>query len=87
MRGNLIAGLEDAIAKVQMKREPCWTESVAVGSRKFLEKTQPLILSRRETEIVEAAPDRWILNEAKIAYRTKSKPKNDSKTLITGSNR
>jgi hypothetical protein len=33
-----------------VNREPIWTESLAVGRAGFVEKIQPLILSRRETE-------------------------------------
>jgi hypothetical protein len=51
VRKNLEASLADRIARDQMKREPCWTESLAVGSAGFAEETQPLIWSRRETEI------------------------------------
>ncbi len=37
----------------QFKREPCWTEGLAVGSAGFLERIRPLILSRQETELVQ----------------------------------
>jgi hypothetical protein len=51
------------MARDQVKREPCWTESLAVGSIDFLEKIRPLILSRRETEIVETDSGLWELKE------------------------
>jgi len=51
-----------------MKREPCWTASLAVGSLGFVEKVKPLILSWRETEIVPTADNVWVLQEAVIAY-------------------
>ena len=86
VRRNLAASLGEAIAQEAMKREAHWTESMAVGSREFLEKTQPLILSSRETEIVEATPDLWILKETKIPYRTKFRAKNESKIMIEAAN-
>lgn len=60
-----------------VKREVCWTESLAVGSREFLEQIQPWVLSRQETEIVESAEDKvWVLQEAPIPYRAETGPKN-----------
>lgn len=50
---NLQAALEEKIAQEQFKREPCWTESLAVGSADYLERIRPLILSRQETELVQ----------------------------------
>ena len=58
LRKNLAASLAEKIAQADAKREPCWTESLPVGSLGFLEKAKPLILSRRETEIVESADDK-----------------------------
>ena len=51
--------LEETIAREQLQREACWTESLAVGRPSFLERVKPLVLSRRETEIVEESPDFW----------------------------
>jgi putative transposase len=58
LRKNLAASLAEKIAQDEAKREPCWTESLAVGSVGLLEKVKPLILSRRETEIVESADNK-----------------------------
>jgi len=69
---NLEASLLEAIARDEMKRQACWTESLAVGSPAFLERMQPLILSRRETEIVEQGPDLWILKEMGVPYGSQS---------------
>ena len=38
VRKNLIASLAERIARDEVKREPCWTESLAVGSLGFVEK-------------------------------------------------
>ena len=68
LRGNLSAALDEALAREQMKREPCWTECLAVGSRSFVDRIGPLILSRQETEVVEAAEGIWALQEAAVPY-------------------
>ena len=53
LRKNLEAALGQLIAHEQMRREPCWTEGLAVGSAGFLERIKPLILSRQETELAQ----------------------------------
>jgi hypothetical protein len=54
VRKNLEAVLPERIERDGLKQEPCWTKSLAVvGSAAFAERIQPLILSRRETDIVE----------------------------------
>ena len=50
------------------ERLEVWTESLAVGSNSFVEKIQPLILSRRETEIVETDSTLWVLREPPAPY-------------------
>ena len=82
LRKNLAASLAEKIAQDEAKREPCWTESLAVGSVGFLEKVKPLILSRRETEIVESADNKvWSLQEEATAYGQKGGLKNGGKAL------
>ena len=68
VRKLLEVSLAERIARGQARREACWTESLAVGSREFLEKVQPLILSRRETEIVASTDTVWCLQEAVVPY-------------------
>jgi putative transposase len=63
VRKNLEASLAEGIARDQVKREPRWTESLAVGSAGFIEKARPLILCRREAEMVETEADIWVLQE------------------------
>jgi putative transposase len=73
LKKNLAANLTERIAQGHAKRDSCWTESLAVGSVGFLEKVKPLILSRRETEIVESADHGvWSLQEEPRAYGQKS---------------
>ena len=75
VRKNLAASLADRIARDQMKREAIWTESLAVGSKGFVQQIQPIILSRRQTEVVEKVPDLWTLGETPIPYGQKTGPK------------
>ena len=79
VRRNLEASLVQRIERDPMKREPWWTESLAVGSADFVEKIKPLILSRRDTEITERGDDRWVLEEAGVAYGQKTEPKSTAK--------
>jgi putative transposase len=68
VRKNLEAMLQERIEREELKREPYWTESLAVGSPEFVKRIQPLILSRRETEIVEEKAGCWVLKEAETPY-------------------
>jgi len=68
VRENLDRSLAETIAQDQVRRQPCWTESLAVGSSSFVEKIQPFILSRRETEIVETDSKLWVLRESSAPY-------------------
>lgn len=82
LRENLQASLAERIARDQIKREPCWTESLAVGSVGFVEKIKPLILSRRETEIVEVGGNLWVLKEGEVPYGQKPGSKDAAKGLF-----
>jgi len=82
LRTNLAASLAERIARREVQREPCWTESLAVGSREFVEKVKPLVLSRRETEIsVLAGNDAWALREPVIPYGQKTGLKRAAKAF------
>jgi putative transposase len=81
VRKNLERSLAETVAVDRVKREACWTESLAVGSSSFVQRIEPLILSRRETEIVEAAENVWVLKEAAIPYGRKTGLKSACKAL------
>jgi putative transposase len=68
LRKALDCTLRETIARDELRRQACWTESLAVGSRSFVERIAPWILSRAETEIVEETPHTWVLKEAEIPY-------------------
>jgi hypothetical protein len=82
VRRNLAAALDEMIARQQMKRTECWTEGLAVGSVGFLKQIQPLILSRRQTDIAqEQSTTMWVLKEDAPAYGQKTNPKKQCKAL------
>jgi putative transposase len=81
VRGNLDRALEEAIARELVKREPIWTESLAIGSAGFLERIKPLLLTRRETEIIDTAEGLSVLQEAGVPYGQESQPKSGAKRL------
>ena len=70
VRKNLEASLQEAISREAMKREAHWTESLAVGSHDYVERIQPLIRSRRETDLIEE-PYGWVLKEEEVPYHAK----------------
>jgi putative transposase len=80
VRGNLDRVLSQRIAEHRLERESCWTQSLAVGDRLFLMRAEPLVVSRRETRIVEAAPQVWALQEAAPAYGGEPRGKKGAKT-------
>jgi hypothetical protein len=82
LRRNLAVSLAERIARDQLKREPWWTESLAVGSVGFVEEVQGRILSRRETEIVQTPDSQaWLLQEPKAPYGQETGPKNVAKAV------
>jgi putative transposase len=68
VRQHLTASLTERIARDEVKRQACWTESLVVGSQGFVERLQPLIQSRRETEVVAVTGNGWALQEAASSY-------------------
>ncbi|HYG23219.1 MAG TPA: hypothetical protein VEH04_10590 [Verrucomicrobiae bacterium] len=64
LRRNLEASLVERIAGDRMRREPQWTESLAVGSADFVQRAKPLILGRRQIVIAPGAEGSWVLQES-----------------------
>ena len=75
VRRNLEAALADAIARGKAKREAVWTESLAVGSAGFVEKVKALVLTRRETEVIQREDGLSVLQEAPSPYGQETSPK------------
>jgi putative transposase len=82
VRRHLEATLTDAIARGEFKREPIWTESLAVGSAGFLEKIKPMVLSRRETEVTEIGDGVNVLQESPLPYGQETSPKRARKAVL-----
>jgi hypothetical protein len=55
--------IEERIAKDLAKREPEWTESIAVGSEEFVREVAQRIKGRQELEI-QPQGEHWCLREA-----------------------
>jgi putative transposase len=81
VRKNLEAALAELIAQEQLKREPSWTDGLAVGSAGYLQRIKPLILSRQETELLGADPEGWVLQEPGVPYGAKTGSKNAANGL------
>ncbi len=76
VRRHLEAALAEAIARGMLEREAIWTESLAIGSAAFVEQIEPLVSSRRETEIIERPEGLAVLREAPVPYGQKRDSKN-----------
>jgi putative transposase len=76
LRRNLEAELAEAIARGEAKREAIWTESLAVGSAEFLERVKPMILSRREIEVIQLGEETSVLRELPVSYGEKNGAEN-----------
>jgi hypothetical protein len=72
-RKNLEVSLAERMTRGrQGNRQACWTESLVLGGPAFVEKVQPLILSRLDTEIVATRETIWSLPEgAALPYGRK----------------
>ena len=68
-RQHYESSIRERLAKDLVKREPQWTESIAVGSQAFVEQVEGQIKGRQVLEI-QGAGDAWILKEAASPYRT-----------------
>jgi putative transposase len=71
-RQHYAALIEAKLAKGAVKREAQWTESIAVGSERFVRSIESKVRGRQELEIVSAG-DCWLLREAERPYRTNTK--------------
>jgi hypothetical protein len=64
VRRHVEAALTDAIARGELNREPIWTESLAVSSAGFLQRIKPMVLSRRDTEVMNIGDGLSVLQES-----------------------
>jgi putative transposase len=82
VRRHLEAALADTIGRGALKREPIWTESLAVGSAGYVEKIKPMVLSRRETQVIEMEEGVSVLQEVAPPYGRETVPKNAGKVIL-----
>ena len=62
-KGGIWATIETRLAKDVMAREPQWTESIAVGSRAFVEAIGREVTGRQQLEYATVGGDAWALRE------------------------
>ena len=65
-RKTFEAGLLETIAREDRKRQPQWTESLAVGGQDFVDKLERRISNRQRLE-KEQVGDVWVLRETESA--------------------
>jgi hypothetical protein len=61
------------MARDEVKQEPRWTESLAVGNAVFGQKIKPLILSWQETEIREIGKNIRALKQAELTGKKQAR--------------
>jgi putative transposase len=71
-RNNFNAALELAIQRGEMKRQPCWTESIAVGSESYVREIECRV-NRQRIE-VKREGQAWILRERSESELYGTKP-------------
>jgi len=70
--------IENAILKNHYSvRDPKWTESVAVGSRSFLEKVKKENRAKSRGRKIEKEKNSYLLREARRSYMPHSTAKNE----------
>ncbi|NLH73566.1 MAG: hypothetical protein GX456_10980 [Verrucomicrobia bacterium] len=67
-RYHLLVDAAERIGRGRLQRKPRWTKSRALGSRQFVERIQPLILTRREMEDVMTTDHTCVLREVGPLY-------------------
>ena len=68
-----------AISGGSIQREPCWTESIAVGSQNFLEETKARLGIRAKGRRIQGYPeDLCVLREESVPYIAGFAPQNEA---------
>lgn len=68
LRRLIEAGITEGITQGAIKRMRYWTQALGVGSQEFLKRSQGLIFTRSETEIVEQPSQIFVLQETPTPY-------------------
>jgi putative transposase len=69
-RANYEAMIDARLAKDVMAREPQWTESIAVGSRAFVEAIGQTVRHRQQFTYVPVGENAWALREEPFPFIT-----------------
>ncbi len=69
---NYAAFVAEALAGESLKREAQWTESIAVGSREFVEEVAGQIEGRVSLDIDECGEESWTVRETEPPYGQKN---------------
>ena len=67
-RKNYSYTIEEAISRHELKRDPIWTESIAIGSESFVNRIEQETLNRRELTVGSETENRWFIKEAPVTY-------------------
>jgi putative transposase len=69
-RENYRHSIEDRLASGNLQREPKWSESLAVGSRPFVETVEESLKNRRAVDLIapKEGQEDWVLKETRPAY-------------------
>ena len=62
-RANYQALIDTRLAKDLMARDPQWTESIAVGSRAFVEAIAQRLTHRQQLHYASVGENAWVLRE------------------------
>jgi len=85
-REAYIDSVEQRLAAGQPAREMHWTESLAVGSRDFAERSRGLYMRRWKFDVAEAhgtSGDMWTIKESRSAYGAVCPPKTRPKGFLS----
>ena len=70
LAANYAAFVEEAVAGERLGREAQWTESIAVGSREFVEEVAGKIEGRVKLDIDECGEESWTVRDARARLRS-----------------
>ena len=77
--------VQTAIAEATSFREPCWTESIAVGSKDFVVKTQQTLgIHAKWRKVMENPAGMCFLREETVPYSADLEPINEALNLTNG---
>ena len=67
-RSNYAFAIQDAINRQELQRDPAWTESIAVGTKSFVDEIQQATNNRTDFTIKEVSANKWTIKETTTPY-------------------